>query len=538
MWAQVLAIAWAQMRISRNHFPRTDVGSVLTWLVSLLWYGIFAAVAVGLALAIPDVSPGDLADLLPFGLLAVFLFWQLVPLFTLSSGWSLQLNKLRMYPVRDQALFAIEVLLRVTSAPEMIIVLLGALAGLLRHPDVPPWWPPFLLLFIPFNLFLSLAIREVFLRSFERNRFRELFAILLISVGVLPQILLRTPLGPMLKPYFAGIARGQAAPWSEIAMLSLGSFSWLRLALVLFWTFVSYALARRQFSKSLLEEESFRPEARAATPSRPAKTNPLAALVRLAGRLFSDPLAALLEKELASLLRMPRFRVKFGLACIFSVIILLPITLEKGGGNVFLRANLLPMIYLYGLLIMSDVLLLNAFGFDRAAAQIYFVAPVRFDLVLKAKNIAAIVFIVLQAVAALIVASLLRISMGPHAIADAFGAIAVVGLFFLSAGNLISVAMPRPLDPRQTVRRNAGGKMQLWFLLCAVAMFLLMAFAFLAQWALDTHWALVGVLAFEFAIGLIFYRIALDSAVESGLRDRERIVEALSKGASPIGLGT
>ncbi len=45
----------------------------------------------------------------------------------------------------------------------------------------------FLLLYIPFNLFLSLAIRELLLHSFERNRFRELFAILLISIGVLPQ---------------------------------------------------------------------------------------------------------------------------------------------------------------------------------------------------------------------------------------------------------------------------------------------------------------------------------------------------------------
>jgi len=541
MWPQILAIAWAQMRISRNHLPRTDLGSVLAWLVSLLWYGLFAAIAAGIAIAIPETPVSDLRQYLPVGLLVVFLFWQLVPLFTLSSGWSLQLNKLRMYPVRDQALFGIEVLLRVTSAPEMIIVLLGAFVGLLRNPHVPLVWPLFLLLYIPFNLFLSLAIRELFLQSFERNRFRELFAILLISIGVLPQILLHTALGHMLKPYLWAIARGEPAPWSEVAMLSLGSFSLERLVLLLIWIFGSYRLARRQFAKSLLEEDTFSPAApvqRATATRRAARWNPLETLLRLPSRLFRDPLAALLEKELRSLLRMPRFRVLFGMACVFSVLILIPITLENGGHSGFMRTNLLPIINLYGLLILSDSLLLNVFGFDRSAAQIYFAAPVRFDSVLKAKNLAAITFILLQGVAALIVATLLRVSISPHAIADAAAATAVVGVFFLSVGNLMSTATPRPLDPRQTIRRQAGGKMQLWFLLCSLGMFFLMAFAFLAQWALDSHWALLGVLALEFAIGLIIYRIALDSAVERGLRDRERIIDTLSKGASPIGLGT
>ena len=540
MWAQILAIAWAQMRVSRNHLPRTDAGAVLVWLLSLLWYGLFAAAAVGLSIALPRTPVSDLQQFLPLGLLIVFAFWQLIPLFTLSSGWSLQLNKLRMYPVRDQALFGIEVLLRVTSAPEMIIVLLGALIGLLRNPDVPLLWPLFLLLYIPFNLFLSLAIRELFLQSFERNRFRELFAILLVSIGILPQILMRSPLGQMAKPYLWAISRGALAPWHEVAMLSVGSFSLSRLTLLLIWLFGSYRLARRQFAKSLLDEETFRPTAPvrgAAATHRIAGRNPLAGLLHLPSRLFSDPLAALLDKELQSLLRMPRFRVMFGMACVFSVLIFIPVALENGGHNAFVRANLLPIITLYGLLILSDALLLNVFGFDRAAAQIYFVSPVPFNAVLKAKNLTATVFILLQGMAALIVAFVMRVSIGPHAIADAAAATAVVGLFFLSVGNLMSVAMPRPLDPRQTFRKQSGGKMQLWFLLSSAGMFLLMAFAFLAQWALDSHWALVGVLALEFAIGLIVYRIALDSAVERGLRERERIIDALSKGASPIGLG-
>lgn len=79
--------------------------------------------------------------------------------------------------------------------------------------------------------------------------------------------------------------------------------------------------------------------------------------------------------------------------------------------------------------------------------------------------------------------------------------------------------------------------MQLWFLLCSVGMMVLMGFAFLAQWALESYWALLGVLALEFVIGLIVYRVALDSAADRGGRERERILDALSKGASPVGSG-
>ena len=41
-----------------------------------------------------------------------------------------------------------------------------------------------------------------------------------------------------------------------------------------------------------------------------------------------------------------------------------------------------------------------------------------------------------------------------------------------------------------------------------------------ARWALQTNWALLGVLAFEFVIGLIVYHIATESAVERGIQER------------------
>jgi ABC-2 type transport system permease protein len=191
----------------------------------------------------------------------------------------------------------------------------------------------------------------------------------------------------------------------------------------------------------------------------------------------------------------------------------------------------------YGLVLLGDVLLWNVFGFDRSAAQIYFVTPVPFETVLKAKNLTSVIFMLVQTLAVLLLAAALRVSVTPLNVVNAFAATAVVAIFFLSIGNLSSVAIPKPMNATQTFRKQASGKMQLRLTLTTLGLFLLLGFAFAARWALQTNWALLGVLAFEFGIGVIVYRLATESAVARGMRERERILDDLSKGASPISYG-
>ena len=534
MWQQIRAIAWAQFRIARNHLPRTSVGSVLMWMLSLLWYGIYAALAIVLASRLPDTSIPELQRWTPPALLGVFLFWQVVPLLTLSTGWSLQLNRLRAFPVSDRSLFGIEVLLRLTSAPEMILILTGAVIGLGRHHAVPLLSPLFLLLYIPFNLFLQLAVRELILYSFERHRFRELFAVLVISISVLPQLLARTQLGHVLRPYFFAAARGYATPWRVTGSLSLGPPSATDMILLLIWIFAAYALSRWQFEKGLRHEDIFRHSGPASAMS--AKK---AGWLDGPTRLLKDPLAALLQKEFRGLLRMPRFRVLFGMACIFSVVVFIPVTLNHDirHGSGFVSSNFLPIVNLYGLLLLSDVLLLNVFGLDRSAAQLYFVVPIPLARVVRAKNLVAVAFICLQTAAVLIIALIIRANVTLLSALAGAAASAVVTVYLLALGNLASISMARPVDPAQTFKRQAGARMQLWILLCGVGMYALVGFAFLARWALQSDGALLGILLLEFAIGLIFYHIATESAVRRGLHENERMLNALSKGASPISAG-
>jgi ABC-2 type transport system permease protein len=154
--------------------------------------------------------------------------------------------------------------------------------------------------------------------------------------------------------------------------------------------------------------------------------------------------------------------------------------------------------------------------------------------VLQAKNVVALCVIALQTAVVLLFVLLFRIPITLFGVTSSIAVSAVVAVFLLSMGNLVSVSSPRAIDPSSTMRKQAGAKMQLWTLVCTLGMALLVAFPFLARWAFQKDWAFFAVLLLEFVVGLIVYRIALDSAVELGLRNREQMVDTLSKGLSPV----
>ena len=56
MTPQILAIIWAQFRITRNHMPRTGFGGVLMWVFTALWYALFIGLAVLAVVTIPILS--------------------------------------------------------------------------------------------------------------------------------------------------------------------------------------------------------------------------------------------------------------------------------------------------------------------------------------------------------------------------------------------------------------------------------------------------------------------------------------------------
>ena len=139
MNAQARAILWAQFRSLWNYFPRASKGGLIfAILISVFWYGMWAAFAVlGMRLLAQPNDARMMGSVLSGVLLLIFLYWQVIPVLMATTGASLEIKKLRVYPIPHSQLFLIEVMLRVTTGVEMALLLVGIGAGLAMNPRPP-----------------------------------------------------------------------------------------------------------------------------------------------------------------------------------------------------------------------------------------------------------------------------------------------------------------------------------------------------------------------------------------------------------------
>jgi ABC-2 type transport system permease protein len=256
---------------------------------------------------------------------------------------------------------------------------------------------------------------------------------------------------------------------------------------------------------------------------------------RLPSMLLSDPLGALVEKDVRFLTRSPRFRLVFLMGFTFGLLIWLPVALgREGASQSFLGTNYLTLVSVYSLLLLSESCFWNFFGFDRSAAQMYFLAPVPFSRVMIGKNLTALFFIVLEISMIAVVCRLLGMPLGPRTLAESFGVAGVISIFLLAAGNQLSVRQPRSMDPAASFRSGASSRVQaILFLIYPVA-FLPVALAYLARYAFSSELAFFAVLAVDAALAGVFYKLSLDSSVIAAEQLKEQMVTTLSRGDGPI----
>ena len=311
------AILWAQWRTFRNFYPRA--GMAWTVAVGTIWYGVWilAAVATTRLLSNP-ANLGIVKTALPGGLLLLFLYWQVVPLLMAATGASLELRKLQAYPIPVAQLFGIEVMLRVTAGIEMVLILVGLGIGVLRQPSCRP----------------GVRLRSCRMGSstcssrsafaicwciLAQKRIREIAFLLLVICAGLPQLLLTR--GPASSVAIGALfARETWAgwPWTAVANLLQGRQPIPSWAVILAWTAAAAIFGRWQFGCTL----RFDADAAAASHGGPLERGgPLETFYRLPSSLFADPLAVLIEKEIRSLLRSPRFRLVFLMGFTFGLVI-------------------------------------------------------------------------------------------------------------------------------------------------------------------------------------------------------------------------
>lgn len=528
MNSQTGAILWAQLRMLLNYFPRSARGGLAFGIViSGMWYVLWSAMAFFAYRLLSDPGDEKVAGLiLSGGLLLISLYWQLIPVLMAATGASLEIKKLIVYPIPPTRLFALEVLLRVTSAIEMLLVVAGTAAGLWKNARTPVAAPLILIAFVAMNLFCAAGTREILARLFARKRVRELSVFLLVLCGALPQLLV-TGGGPgRLKELMTGYD-APFWPWAAVAAVGQGRGQTWQLVLVFVWTALAYAFGRWQFQQGL----NFDADVARATKS-PEKSGPsqFDGFFRWPARVFPDPLAAMIEKEIRFLSRAPRFRLVFTMGFTFGLVIWLPIASGRATRPGLMSENYLTLVCVYALLLLGDVCFWNAFGFDRRAAQTYFVTPVRFQTVLLAKNLTALFFVLLEITAIILVCATLRMPVTLAKLAEAYSVTLVIATYLVSVGNLTSTRNPRGVNPDKSMRTGSAGQLQALLVFVYPFACLPVLLAYLARYAFENEAAFYIVLAIAAAIGGVVYWVSMESSVQAAGERREQIIDRLSQG--------
>ena len=527
---QARAILWAQWQTACNVYARGGVA--WTAVVGAAWYGFWLIASIAtLRLASDPSNLGLLRSSMTGALLLVFLYWQVVPLLMAASGASLELKKLQAYPIPSSQLFSIEVMLRVTTAAEMALVMLGLAVGILLNPSLPSWAALMVIPYVLFNLLIAVGLRDLVARILAHRRIREAAFILLLLLAGLPQLLiLRGTVGG--RGYHAMFGEAWAGwPWTATANLILGRASLGSLATLVMWVGAAAAFGYWQFRLSL----SFDAQAASAGRSRSTPREGIVEkLFRLPSLLWRDPTAALVEKEIRFLVRSPRFRLVFLMGFTFGLI-WLPLSLSRGGlWKSVLGSNYLTVVSIYSLLLLSEVCFWNSFGFDRSAAQLYFLAPVPFRRVLIGKNLSAAFFILLEISLVTIVCVMFGLPVTGVSLAESYAIAGMLTLVLLGAGNLLSIHQARGANPATSFRSGAPGRVQAMLFVIYPLAAIPVGLAYLARWAFRSEAVFFGVLAFDVALAIVVYQIALQSAVEAADRLKESMIAALAAGDGPI----
>jgi len=480
--AAILRAQWLSMRLGGRR------GAWLGVLTGVIWYGIWAVISWISFVFAREASSEDLAAYLPLAFLGVWIYWQAMPVLSASMGSSLEMRKLAVYPIPHERLFQVEILLRAIAGGEMIMVVCAGTAGLALN-SAAGWraLPP-ALLFLLFNVLLASGARSLLERLLSRRRFRELLIFLIFMIWMVPRFLFLTGKHPD-----ADSVRGWGAaietaiwPWTDTAWIALGRSTGIALASLAAWTALAAWFGRSQFERGL----RFDATAAQATPAAPARTGGLSltdALYRLPGALFRDPLAAIVEKELRSLARTPRYRMIFVMGFSFGLMIWLPMILGRHAGDHSTVSNhFLTIVCVYALTLLGQVSYWNCFGFDRSAVQIYFVAPQPLRATLVGKNLAALAFIYLEAGILALLVTLFRLGFGALQLLETALVLAVCSLYMLAMGNISSVQYPRGLNPERVSQGGASSRFQalifLLYPLCLIPVFL----AYLARYAFNS----------------------------------------------------
>lgn len=530
----IAAILRAQLLSMRM----VDRGRVFGAITGLIYYGVWVVAACAVFLAVSGATVEKLRVFLPLGALVVWLYWQAMPILSASVGSALDMRKLMLYPVPHGKLFQVEVLLRLTTGGEMLFVLTGCVAGLFRNKATSGWAAvPAVALYVVFNLLVASGTRSLLERLLSQRRVREVLLFVIFMVWMVPRFLFITGHRPQWVGSWTHWLDTAVWPWTAVAWAALGRSEFYALLSLAVWTLLAGWFGRTQFERNL-RFDSVAAQATQQTAGISRWQRVAEGFYGLPARWLRDPLAAMMEKELRSLSRTPRYRMVFIMGFSFGLMIWLPMILgNPAERNRKLSHHFLTVICVYSMTLLGQVSYWNCFGFDRSATLFYFAAPQPLGKVFAAKNLAALVFIYLEVLILATIITIFGVRLGGAQLLETLLVVGVCSLYMLALGNISSVQYPRGLNPERVSQGGATGRFQALITMLYPLSLLPVLLAYVARWALDSELVFWLVLGFAAMVGGALYWIAMESAVGTAWKQRERIIRELSNAEGPIASG-
>jgi ABC-2 type transport system permease protein len=517
--------------------------------VSFAFYAVLGlGLGVGLGAGAFALASNEMWQFLPILFWALFFLWQVMPVALASFQEQFDLAGMLRFPVSFSSFYLLYVVFGLADTSTVLggLCCLGIWTGIaMARPELFLWTGLSLAGFATFNILLVRSVLAWIDRWLAQRRTREivgaLFMVLLLSVQLLnpafhekrnhqpgreqeqPEKYSRmgTALMKWLPPGLAGVATGRAArqqPWP-----ALGSLGVLGM-----WVLAAGGLLAVRI------RAEYRGENLGDAPGRAKAAAKGNSLARREGNWVGDgggllggsgPIAAVMEKELRTVLRSPPLLYAVG-GPLVMVLIISGLLRGGGSGNPFPLA--LPVCVAYALLGFMQ-LMFNNLGAEGAGIQLLFLSPTPIRTVLLAKNLFHAGLFGLAAVLAGILTSL-RLGRPDGMVMAATLAWALFALpVNLAAGNVFSLAMPHRLNLGRMMRQRGSQASNLLSLLIQLGLLGVSAGVFWLCWFVDRPWLAVPIFLVAAVAAVRVWLRGLENADDLANRRRESLIATLMK---------
>jgi len=259
---------------------------------------------------------------------------------------------------------------------------------------------------------------------------------------------------------------------------------------------------------------------------RETKRAKAAAAVREGGWRFGGSIAALVEKEARALMRT--LPLLWALIVPVLMVLVLAGIFHGGSGAASSFPFALPLYVAYALLGFTQ-LFYNNLGAEGAGIQLLFLSPTPIRKVFLAKNLLHSLLFGLDAVLAVILASL-RLGWPSGVLVAATAAWVLFALpCSLAAGNIFSITMPYRVNPGRIARQRGSQANALSAMLAQLVMILVGAGVFAVSWALDDLWLAVPIFLMLATVAVLVWLHVLGNVDRIANQRRDTLIAALMK---------